>query len=214
MIPQTRRAVAGLDLSGSYRRCSGYSEIDIGSRRIAVATCLYRDEDIVSTIASRVSVVAIDAPIAREARMRELDREAIRRGYRVLPPSMRGMRMLTQRAWKISLELINIGVEVIETHPRSAIKSSGTQSLEELLSIYGIEISPEIKGRILRRKDIEDAIVASVVAYCYYIGGECIEEIRTSDGTLYLLKSTNSPTVDSHSREIQSNKNIRNSNLR
>jgi predicted nuclease with RNAse H fold len=103
MIPQTRRAVAGLDLSGSYRRCSGYSEIDIGSRRIAVATCLYRNEDIVSTIASRVSVVAIDAPIAREARMRELDREAIRRGYRVLPPSMQGMRMLTQRAWKISL---------------------------------------------------------------------------------------------------------------
>jgi hypothetical protein len=41
-----------------------------------------------------------------------------------------------------------------------------------------------------------------------------MEEIRTSDGTLYLLKYTNSPTVDSHSREIQGNKNIRNSNLR
>jgi predicted nuclease with RNAse H fold len=68
-----------------------------------------RNEDIVSTITSRVSVVAIDAPIAREARMRELNREAIRRGYRVLPPSMQGMRMLTQRAWKISLELTNIG---------------------------------------------------------------------------------------------------------
>lgn len=78
-----------------------------------------RNEDIVSTITTRVSVVAIDAPIAREARMRELNREVIRGGYRVLPPRMQGMRMLTQRAWKISLELINIGVEVIETHPEA-----------------------------------------------------------------------------------------------
>ncbi|MEM4971985.1 MAG: hypothetical protein QXE01_12120 [Sulfolobales archaeon] len=181
------KIVAGLDLSGSYRRCSGYSEIDIESRSIARAICLYRDEDIISAIANRVSVVAIDAPIAREARMRELDRIAIKRGYRVLPPSLGGMRMLTQRAWKIYLELTNIGVEVIETHPRSALKSSGLDSLEDLLNIYGIKAAPEIIGRSWG-KDIRDAIIASIVAYCYYMERRCVEEIRASDGTLYLLK--------------------------
>jgi len=187
MIHRSRGIVAGLDLSGSYRRCSGYSEIDVKSRSIVRAACLYRDEDIISTIANNASIVAIDAPIAREPRMRELDRIAIRRGYRVLPPSLGGMRMLTQRAWKIYLELTSLGVEVIETHPRSALKSSSSESLEDLLNIYGIKTHQEIISKS-REKDIRDAMIASIVAYCYYIEKRCIEEIRASDGTLYLLK--------------------------
>ncbi|HWQ17275.1 MAG TPA: hypothetical protein VNL13_05535 [Sulfolobales archaeon] len=177
--------VAGLDLSGTPRRCSGYAEIDVSRKTILSARCLYEDREIIETIRNRISVIAIDAPISREPIMRELDREAIRRGYRVLPPSMGGMRILTQRAWKIYSELKESGVIVIETHPRSALKSSGSGGLEELVRKLGIEI-PQGFVETAKAKDISDAIVASIVAYCYYTGG-CIRSIEAPDGVLYLI---------------------------
>jgi predicted nuclease with RNAse H fold len=177
--------VAGLDLSGVPRKCNGYAEIHVPRKNILDAKCLYEDREIIETIKNRISVVAIDAPISREPIMRELDREAIRRGYRVLPPSMRGMRILTQRAWRIYSELKESGVIVIETHPRSALKSSGSGGLEELLRKLGIGI-PQGLVEAARAKDISDAIVASVVAYCYYTR-ECIRSIEASDGVLYLI---------------------------
>lgn len=181
-----KNLVAGLDLSASAKRCSGYAEIDVASRSLTTALCLYTDDEILSTASSRASIVAVDAPIAGEARMRELDREAIRRGYRVLPPSLGGMRALTARAWRIYQELSRRGVVVIETHPRSAMKSSGFRGVREILKAYGI--SPNaVQGPRPLSKDIEDAIVAAVVAYCYYIGS-CIEEVRAPDGVLYLLR--------------------------
>ncbi len=177
--------VAGLDLSGTPRRCSGYAEIDVLRKTILSARCLYEDGEIIETIKNRISVIAIDAPISREPIMRDLDREAIRRGYRVLPPSMGGMRILTQRAWKIYSELRESGVIVIETHPRSALKSSGSGGLEELVRKLGIEI-PQGFVEAARARDISDAIVASIVAYCYYTR-ECIRSIEASDGVLYLI---------------------------
>lgn len=176
---------SGLDLSGSPRRCSGYSEIDVEMRAIARVGCLYRDEEILSAIVGRASIVAIDAPIAPEPRVRELDRIVIRMGFRVLPPSLGGMRILTQRAWMLYRELSRMGVRVIETHPRSALKNSGFEDPVDLIRWLGIKTPPEIsRGRLAR--DIMDAIVASLVAYCYLVGG-CVEEIRASDGALYLI---------------------------
>ena len=177
--------VAGLDLSGTLRRCSGYAEIQVQLRTVLDARCLYGDEDIFNVIIGRVSVVAIDAPISREPVMREIDREAIRRGYRVLPPSLGGMRILTQRAWRIYSRLKRSGVIVIETHPRSALKSSGANSVEDLLRRLGIEAPQDLMAAV-RVKDISDAIVASIAAYCYYTKS-CIRSIEASDGTLYLI---------------------------
>lgn len=179
--------VVGLDLSGSPRRCSGYSEIDVSLRSIARVGCLYRDEEILSSIVGRASIVAIDAPIAPEPRVRELDRIAMRMGYRVLPPSLGGMRILTQRAWRLYIELSRMGVRVIETHPRSALKSSGFENPLDLMRWIGIGVPQEIRGGRLAR-DIVDAIIASLVAYCYLEGG-CVEEIRAMDGALYLISS-------------------------
>lgn len=177
--------VAGLDLAGTPRRCSGYAEIHVMRRTLLDARCLYTDEEIVESVARRISVLAIDAPISREPVMRQLDREAMRRGYKVLPPSFKGMRILTQRAWRIYNRLKSLGITVIETHPRSALKSSGARDLEDLLRRHGIEI-PGNLYEAARVKDIEDAIIASMVAYCYYIG-RCIGSIEASDGTLYLV---------------------------
>lgn len=177
--------VAGLDLAGSPRRCSGYAEIHVPQRMVADARCLYDDSEIIDA-ARRISVIAIDAPISSEPVMRQLDREAIRRGYRVLPPSFGGMRILTQRAWRIYSILRSLGVAVIETHPRSAFKSSGAKDLGDLLGKLGIEIHGRISTAAGAR-DISDAIIASVVAYCYYVGG-CVESIEAPDGALYLLK--------------------------
>jgi len=187
-----KNLVAGLDLSASAKRCSGYAEIDMASRSLTTALCLYTDDEILFTASSRASIVAVDAPIAGEARMRELDREAIRRGYRVLPPSLGGMRALTARAWRIYIELSRRGVVVIETHPRSAMKSSGFGGVREILEAYGISPTA-VEVLMPLSRDIADAIVAAVVAYCYRIGG-CIEEVRASDGVLYLLRPPGSCT--------------------
>ncbi|MBS7634583.1 hypothetical protein KEJ34_03685 [Candidatus Bathyarchaeota archaeon] len=55
---------------------------------------------------------------------RDVDRRAIREGYRVLPPRLGAMRMLMIRAWRLYEMLSSNGVKVIETHPYSALKSS------------------------------------------------------------------------------------------
>ncbi len=188
--------VAGLDLAGNPRRCSGYAEISVSERVVSNARCLYSDEEILVTIASRASVLAIDAPISSEPVMRQLDREAIRRGYRVMPPSFGGMRILTQRAWRIYSELRGLGVVVIETHPRSALKSSGAKDLWGLLERHKIEI-PRSFAEALRIKDIADAMIASVVAYCYYMG-TCIGSIEAPDGTLYILRKRSEGSGSQH----------------
>lgn len=176
--------VSGLDLAGSPKRCSGYVSIDIDYRKALNIQCLYSDDEIIKQIdIDRPIVLAIDAPLIDKPIVRDVDRKAISRGYRVLPPTLRGMAILTQRAWNLYNIIKNLGIKIIETHPRSALKSSGFKSIEELVYSLGIEID----RNSISNKDIADALICSIVAYCYYIK-ECIDVIRGSDGDIYILK--------------------------
>jgi len=176
--------VSGLDLAGSPKRCSGYVSIDIDYRKTLDMLCLYSDNEIVKQIdIDRPVVLAIDAPIIEKPIVRDVDRKAISQGYRVLPPTLRGMAILTQRAWNLYNIVRNLGIEVIETHPKSALKSSGFRSVIELVDSLGIEVD----RNSISNKDIADALICSIVAYCYYTR-ECIDVIRGSDGCIYILK--------------------------
>ncbi|MCD6428485.1 MAG: DUF429 domain-containing protein [Desulfurococcales archaeon] len=181
--------VAGLDLAASSRRCSGYSVIKVKDNRsfLTKVKCLGTDESIINEVVEdKVYVIAIDAPLVKEPKMRVVDKLMIKQGLRVFPPNFSWMRKLSERGWLIAEKLRSLGIEVIETHPRSAMAVSGTRSLEELLDLLGIKVSvSSFSSRILHR-DLRDSVVAAVVAYCYI--KRCYDVVKASDGSIYILK--------------------------
>ncbi len=177
--------VAGLDLAASYKRCSGYALLDVDSRGFLKITCLYDDDEILSTIkGDGVKLVALDAPLIEEPFYRKVDRIARSLGYPILPPTLGPMRSLTKRAWTLLNKLVDIGVTVIETHPRSALLSSGYGSIEHLLAGIGLHLKVK-PGRLSR--DEVDAMISAIVAYCY-VTRFCIDEIRAEDGVIYVIR--------------------------
>lgn len=171
--------VAGIDLAGSTHNPSGVCILS--NTRIDFLGVLYSDEEIVSLILSaKPRTAAIDAPLTHSRGYREVDREMIKHGYRVLPPGWRGMKMLVSRAILIKEKLEENSIKVIETHPRSALKSSNCNSVDRLLSMYGISFE---KKRISR--DELDAVIAALVAHHYELGD--VEVVEAYDGKIYLL---------------------------
>lgn len=173
--------VVGIDLAASERRCSGVALLCSSSRRVESVGCARSDEEIVS-MASAARVAAIDAPLAERPSMREVDRKMISLGFRVLPPSFGAMRALTERGWRLREILSSLGVEVIETHPRSALRSSGARDVEELAAMLRLSLPPLAP----LSRDERDAIVAAAVALCRLEG--CYYTIEASDGVIYLIR--------------------------
>lgn len=183
-----RAMYIGIDLAASERRCTGLAAfMDKGDKfSLIVARCVYSDAEILSKVeemrknADRV-VIAIDAPITTEVKLREVDRKMISLGFRVIPPTFKHMRCLTIRGTRLALKLIERGVEVIETHPRSVLRSSGCNSFLDLLRCFGLESTLNIRNR-----HVIDAVLAAIAALCYARG--CGESVEAVDGTIWILK--------------------------
>ncbi|MCX8196053.1 MAG: hypothetical protein N3F67_03125 [Acidilobaceae archaeon] len=176
------RKVVGIDLAASEQRCTGFSYIDIFSRQLEGAICLRSDEEILSTLrAVGARVVAIDAPLAEIPAMREVDKLMISIGFRVLPPTFGAMRKLTQRAWRLS-RMIECA-EVIETHPRSALLSSGARDVAALLARLGVRSA--VKLEALNRDQL-DAVVSAAAALCY-AERWCSRKVEARDGRIFLI---------------------------
>lgn len=179
--------VGGLDLAAYEHRCSGLAVIDEDLRAVKELVCLHSDKEIIDSIKEfLIEVLAIDAPIAEYPRFREVDREAIRRGFRIMSPTFKSMKVLTLRAWRLYQELRSLGVVVIETHPRSALKNSGVDDIINLCKILDISISKHIDK--IKHKDLRDALISALVALCYK-SKTCLEAIEAIDGTIYILTS-------------------------
>jgi predicted nuclease with RNAse H fold len=170
-------AVAGVDLSGSERRPSGIAILHDGGLYVHR---LYSDEEILRKLLEfNVKIVAVDSPLALSSSFRDVDRSMIKLGLRVLPPGWRGMRLLVERGIKLASSLSSLGILVLETHPRSALKTSKCGSLSELASKMGFS-QP---GRLSR--DEEDALIAAFVSL-KFLQGEVIE-VEGADGRIFLL---------------------------
>ena len=168
--------VCGVDLRGVARKPSG---IALLGERLLYVGVFHEDEELLDLVrVYRPSVAAVDAPLSLAEGFREVDREMLRRGFKVLPPGWRSMRVLVERAVRLSRALAELGVAVIETHPRSALAASGCTA-ETLLKMHGVE-----PRRGLTRDEL-DAVISAIVARYYAEGVRA--EVRGADGCIYLL---------------------------
>lgn len=146
----------GIDLAVKRPSAVGVLENDV----VCVKE-LMKDEEIYEECKDSV-VVSIDSPLSHSKGYREVDKEMIRRGYRVLPPSW--MISLVDRAIRLS----SLFKTVIETHPTSSLKNLGIDW-----------------RKYSNKKDIIDAVVCALVSYYFYLGKAV--EISANDGKIYIL---------------------------
>ncbi len=174
--------ILGLDLSGSPKNPTGYAIVIDGV--LVEYGIVHGDEEIEYIVRKlKPQVVVIDAPLSMSKGFREVDREMIKRGFKVLPPSWKGMRKLVFRALKIKDYCEKRGIKVLETHPRSALKNTGLNSVKDALSKY-INLGDVVLEKL--SKDILDAIVCATVGWAYV--NRDVEVIAASDGKIFLLK--------------------------
>ncbi|RLI23320.1 DUF429 domain-containing protein [Candidatus Bathyarchaeota archaeon] len=173
--------VVGIDLAGVEDRPSGFCVLESMNAK----TCLlYTDREILQKIRKlKPDVVAIDAPLSlppgrtsieerTHIHLRECDRELLKRGIRILPITLGGMRKLTQRGIKLRSILEAEGFTVIEVYPGGAQdvlgiprKSKGRVLLLEGLKRLGI------KGLRREMSDHElDAVTSAFVGKLFLEG--------------------------------------------
>ena len=75
------------------------------------------------------------------------------------------------------------GIKVLETHPRSALKNTGLNSVKDALSKY-INLGDIVLEKL--SKDTLDAIVCAAVGWAYV--NRDVEVVAASDGKIFLLK--------------------------
>ncbi len=181
-------AVAGVDLSASPERPTGiailektneYWEVVLLEELKSCDNCCIAQ----LLLDYRVTTVVVDAPFSippKDKWFREVEREFLRIGGKLLPAAKGPMRKLAERAMKLVDILESRGLSVYETHPYSVLKLAGL-SLEELLELLRVKnYPPKIKS-----KHKKDALVASLVAVCIEEG--CSNAVVGRDGSIYYI---------------------------
>lgn len=176
---------AGIDLAAREHRPTGVAVVYASSPfniEVIYSGILYKDPEIIDVLERhRVEVVAIDSPLALPGNgrgYRDVDIEMVKRGFHVLPPAWSYMKELTCRAIALTQQLLSKGFRIIETHPKSALKSSGCSSFSDLLTRVGA------KARIRSRHE-QDAIVAALVCVFHSYGLGLV--VKAGDGEIVLL---------------------------
>lgn len=149
--------IAGVDLAAKPKNPTGICLLK--SRNNYKLLTLYEDEEIIDAInENKVEIVAIDAPLMKEIRIREADR--ILKKYGAMPPTLPGMRMLTTRAIKIIERLDAITIEVF---PTASAKILGIYDKDYRKMAEKLNIEPSNKHEL-------DAYLAAYTGYLYKKG--------------------------------------------
>jgi predicted nuclease with RNAse H fold len=168
----TTENLIGIDLAGKPENPTGIAFL----KQKIVKTCLvYADNEILASIKTfEPSIVAIDAPLKlpRMGILRKADREMIKMGYRVFPPTLPAMKMLTIRAAKLSKLITEEGYKIIEVHPTSTRKALSIPpkdwgKIQTILKSIGLE--GDLYVRTLTPHEI-DAITSALTAYLHIEG--------------------------------------------
>lgn len=173
--------VSGIDLAGSPKRPTGIAIVKEGV--LVFVDKVFYDGEIIDILTNyNVCLTAIDAPLSLAKSYRKVDIAMKKRGYKVLPPGWRGMKVLTLRAIRLKRVLESLGIHVIETHPSSAVRSSGLHDIVKLISFF---VRVNDWSFMSKGKDVIDAVIAACVAWSYVKCKTLI--VKEVDGEIYLL---------------------------
>lgn len=169
MLELKNSIIIGIDLAGSPKNSTGWA---LWKGKMVKTDLIYTDAEILEGVLSHnPSIVAIDAPLRlpKEGILRKPDKEMIKRGYRVFPPSLPAMKKLTLRAMKVNKLILEKGYKTIEVHPTSTRKAL-SMPLKEWRTIQttlkSIGIKGDIQTRTLTSHEI-DAVTAALTAYLH-----------------------------------------------
>lgn len=180
--------VVGVDLAGSPKRITGlcYLERDMHTD---VSRAFSYDEIMLFIDEHYVEVVTIDAPLSlpRSGSLRKCDEELRKAGIKVLPPTLGGMRSLTERAIRLKEILKSRGHKVIEVFPTGARKilglpprREGVEALREALISRGVRRLPEnVDQHVL------DAVICALVGL-HYLEGDYVEFGDRDEGVIIM----------------------------
>ncbi|ALL00161.1 hypothetical protein Pyrde_0111 [Pyrodictium delaneyi] len=189
---------AGVDLAASPRRPSGVAIVCTTSPtehlHIKRLTMLYSDAEITELILrDHARMVAIDAPLSLPPEgqgFRNVERQLLSLGGRLLPLTLSSMRKLALRAIKLKEALEKAGVVVIETHPSSVLRIADCSYID-VCNLFGLHLPREAS------RHEEDALVAALVAFC--ATRDCGYRVEGSDGAIYVLRPGICRTLSSFS---------------
>jgi len=163
------KVIIGIDLAGRPENPTGWAVWKKGKVKTSL---IYTDTQILEGITNNSpEIIAIDAPFSlpKSGILRRADKEMIRRGYRVFPPSLPAMKKLTMRAIKLNKLIAEKGYKTIEVHPSSTCKALNIpakdwRKIQTLLTQIGLE--GDLKVRKLTAHEI-DAVTAALTAHFY-----------------------------------------------
>jgi predicted nuclease with RNAse H fold len=167
MLEFKDKCVIGIDLAGSSRNPSGWALL----KGNAVKTSLvYTDSEILeSTVRNHPVLISIDAPLSLPKKgyfFRKADREMIRKGYRLFPPTLPAMKKLALRAIRLNRLIEEKRYKTIEVHPTSTRKAlqmplKDWKAIQEVLKMLGLK--GELETPPLGAHEI-DAVTAALTA--------------------------------------------------
>lgn len=167
MLKLDGKCTIGIDLAGLSKNPTGFALL---KGKTAKTSLMYTDKEILENIIRNApSLTAIDAPLSlpNEGKaFRKADREMIKRGYRVFPPTLPAMKTLTLRATKLNRLIEENTYKTIEVHPTSSRKAlqmplKDWKTTQETLKKVGLK--GEIETRQLATHEI-DAVTAALTA--------------------------------------------------
>jgi predicted nuclease with RNAse H fold len=167
MLEFKGKSTIGIDLAGMSKNPTGWALLEGKTMKTSL---IYTDKEILEIITrNQPSLIAIDAPLSlprKEEHFRKADREMIKRGYRVFPPTLPAMKTLTLRAVKLNRLIEENAYKTIEVHPTSTRKAlqmplKDWKTIQENLKSLGLK--GEIERRPLATHEI-DAVTAALTA--------------------------------------------------
>ncbi|MCS7095538.1 MAG: DUF429 domain-containing protein [Candidatus Bathyarchaeota archaeon] len=183
--------IIGLDLAGRQENPTGWA---LWKNKKVKTSTVYKDEEILRQISeNKPESVAIDAPLQlpKEGIFRKVDKEMMRRGFRVFPPGLPAMRMLTIRAMELNKLITEMGIKTFEVHPSSTRRALNMplkkwEEIQKVLETMGIL---DCVNRKMTSHEI-DATTAALTAYLHKQG---LTEVigNSEDGYVIVPKRIN-----------------------
>lgn len=154
--PESDIRIIGIDLAALPKNPTG---ICIVKGKNTELFTVHEDDEILAVIRKeKPQIVAIDAPLMNEVRVREADRQL--KKYGAMPPTMPSMRQLVERAKQL---VKKINYPVIEVFPTATAKILGVYSKNWREMAEKLDIEAKSKHEL-------DAYLAAYTAYLYLHG--------------------------------------------